>query len=79
MIRARPHGDGYVYTTEWLSEPAPEGSSGPVPREPAFCAQLDAAMDTLVARAEPVTPGQNLLENSDWYSESSAWLDELWQ
>ena len=35
MIRARPHGDGYVYTTDWLSEPVPEGSSGPVPREPA--------------------------------------------
>ena len=48
-------------------------------REPAFCAQLDGAMDDLFERAQPVAPGQRLIAESDWYSERSAWMDELWQ
>ena len=48
--------------------------------EPAFCSELDEAMDALFARAEPIAPGERLLDNaSEWYSERSAWLDELWQ
>jgi hypothetical protein len=48
-------------------------------REPAFCSQLDGAMDDLFERAQPVAPGQRLIAASDWYSERSAWMDELWQ
>ena len=48
-------------------------------RDRAFGAQLDEAMDALFERAQPIAPGQQLIAASDWYSERSAWLDELWQ
>ena len=48
-------------------------------QEAAFCDELDGAMDGLFAAGEPVAPGARLLESSSWYSETSAWLDELWQ
>ena len=49
-------------------------------QEETFCDELDGAMDGLFASAgAPVAPGARLLERSEWYSETSAWLDELWQ
>ena len=48
-------------------------------RDGAFAATLNESMGVLFDRADRVAPRQRLLEDSDWYSERSAWLDELWQ
>ena len=52
-------------------------------REPRFCADLDASMDELFAKARPVPSGTQLLSTSEWgtewYSERLACWEELWQ
>lgn len=44
-----------------------------------FCESLKEAMDQWYEIATPVPSTAQLLQDSDWYSELSAWLDELWQ
>ena len=48
-------------------------------RDDAFCEALGESMETLFERSDLVPPDARLIEASDWYSERSAWLDELWQ
>ena len=48
-------------------------------RDPGFTASLDASMDTLFGCARLVSPGEQLLLTSEWYSERRAQLEELWQ
>ena len=47
--------------------------------EPTVCNGLSAAMDSLFADARRVARGERLLEESEWYDERKAWLDELFQ
>ena len=45
----------------------------------AFCEDLGLSMGRLFERSRPVPPDAQLVRSSEWYSERSAWLDELWQ
>ena len=48
-------------------------------RDPAFCDELGASMDTLFARARLVGEGEDLLGATAWYSDRRAMWEELWQ
>ena len=48
-------------------------------REESFCDELDESIDALIARARLVERGEDVLSGAEWYSDSRAQWEELWQ